>query len=161
MSVTNVVKDPENFTLIVTAEYGVPIDRAWQLVSDPRQFERWWGPPTHPATFVDFDLVLRGALTYYMTAPDGEQFHGVMNVDEVEAPVRLAVTHVFTDSTGAELPDMPTASMIFDFAESEDGTVFTVTNAYGSVEVMEQMQAMGQEEGLKQAMGQIDAIVAG
>jgi uncharacterized protein YndB with AHSA1/START domain len=160
MSVTNVVKDPENFTLIVTADYEVPVERAWQLVSDPRQFERWWGPPTHPATFVDFDLVVRGALTYYMTAPDGEQFHGAMNVDEVEAPVRLAVTHVFTDSTGAEIPGTPTVSMIFDFESSRNGTVFTVTNVYGSLQVMEQMQAMGQEEGLIQAMGQIDAVLA-
>jgi uncharacterized protein YndB with AHSA1/START domain len=161
MSVTKVVKDPENFTMIVTAEYDVPIERAWQLVSDPRQFERWWGPPTHPATFVAFDLVVRGVLTYYMTAPDGEQFHGAMNVDEVEEPVRLAVTHLFTDAAGEELPDMPTASIIFEFEPSRNGTTFTVTNAYGSVEVMEQMQAMGQEEGLKQAMGQIDAVLAG
>jgi uncharacterized protein YndB with AHSA1/START domain len=161
MSVTNVVKDPENFMLIVTAEYPVPVERAWQLVSDPRQFEQWWGPPTYPATFVDFDLVVRGVLTYYMTSPEGERFPGVMNVDEVEAPTRLAVTHVFTDEAWAELPDRPTVSIIFDFAPSATGTIFTVTNAYGSLEVMEQMQAMGQEEGLKQAMGQIDAIVAG
>jgi len=160
VSVTNVVKDPENFMLIVTAEYPVPVERAWQLVSDPRQFERWWGPPTHPATFGDFDLVLRGALRYYMTAPDGEQFHGVMNVDEVDAPSRLAVTHIFTDAAGNEMEGTPTVSIIFDFAVSDTGTVFTVTNAYGSVEVMEQMQAMRQEEGLIQAMGQIDAILA-
>jgi uncharacterized protein YndB with AHSA1/START domain len=161
MSVTNVVKDAENFTLIVTAEYDVPVERAWQLVSDPRQFERWWGPPTYPATFGDFDLVVRGVLRYYMTAPDGEQFHGLMNVDEVEAPSRLAVTHVFTDASGNEMEGTPTASIIFDFAPSGTGTEFTVTNAYGSVEVMEQMQAMGQEEGLIQAMSQIDAILAG
>jgi uncharacterized protein YndB with AHSA1/START domain len=161
VSVTNVVKDPENFTLTVTAEYDVPVERAWQLVSDPRQLEKWWGPPTHPATFVDFDLVVRGALTYYMTAPDGQQFHGLWNVDEIDAPNRLAVTHVFTDATGAELEEMPTASMIFEFTPSERGTVFTVTNAYGSAKVMEHMLGMGQEEGLKQAMGQIDAVLAG
>jgi uncharacterized protein YndB with AHSA1/START domain len=161
MSVTNVEKDVENFTLIVTAEYDVPVDRAWQLVSDPRQLERWWGPPTHPATFVDFDLVVRGALTYYMTAPDGEQFHGVWNVDEVEPPSRLAVTHLFTDASGELLAGMPTSGMIFEFESSDTGTIFTVTNAYGSVEVMEQLLAMGQEEGLKQAMSQIDAILVG
>jgi hypothetical protein len=25
-------------------------------VADPRQLERWWGPPTHPATFTKHDL---------------------------------------------------------------------------------------------------------
>ncbi len=56
MSVTSVVKDTERLTMTVTAEYDVSAERAWQLWADPRQLERWWGPPTYPATVVDHDL---------------------------------------------------------------------------------------------------------
>src|SRR5680860_220913 len=31
-------------------------ERIWEMWSDPRQLERWWGPPSYPATFVDHDL---------------------------------------------------------------------------------------------------------
>ena len=55
MSVTNVQKDTEELTMTFTAEYDVTADRAWQLWADPRQLERWWGPPTYPATFEDHD----------------------------------------------------------------------------------------------------------
>ena len=37
-------------TLTLEAEFDAPPERVWQLWADPRQLERWWGPPTYPAT---------------------------------------------------------------------------------------------------------------
>ena len=56
MTVTNVHKDPDARTMTITAEFDAPVERVWQMWADPRQLERWWGPPTYPATFVDHDL---------------------------------------------------------------------------------------------------------
>ena len=50
MTVTDVRKDPTALTMEIVSEFSAPIDRVWQLLADPRQLERWWGPPTHPAT---------------------------------------------------------------------------------------------------------------
>ena len=52
MTVINVQKDPEHLTFSITAEFDVPVERVWQLWSDPRQLERWWGPPTYPSTVI-------------------------------------------------------------------------------------------------------------
>jgi uncharacterized protein YndB with AHSA1/START domain len=51
-----VQKDPQNLTMTLTAEFEAPPTRVWQLWSDPRQLERWWGPPTYPATVTAHDL---------------------------------------------------------------------------------------------------------
>jgi len=56
MTVTSIVKDPAALTMTITSEFDAPIDRVWSLWEDPRQLERWWGPPTYPATVVDHDL---------------------------------------------------------------------------------------------------------
>ena len=56
MTVTSVQKDPEALTMTITSEYTADVKRVWQLWENPRQLERWWGPPTYPATFVDHDL---------------------------------------------------------------------------------------------------------
>ena len=53
MTVTAVRKDTEKLTLTLDAEFDAPAERIWQLWADPRQLERWWGPPTWPATVVD------------------------------------------------------------------------------------------------------------
>ena len=43
MSVTAVRKDPDQLTMTVDAEFDASPERVWQLWSDPRQLERWWG----------------------------------------------------------------------------------------------------------------------
>ncbi len=50
MSVTSVDKNPDNLTLTLVADFEAAMERVWQLWADPRQLERWWGPPSHPAT---------------------------------------------------------------------------------------------------------------
>ncbi|HET6242794.1 MAG TPA: SRPBCC domain-containing protein, partial [Arthrobacter sp.] len=42
-----------------------------------------------------------------------------------------------------------------------DRTRMTILTTFEAEEQLEQMLAMGMEDGLKQAMGQIDAILAG
>ena len=58
MTVTNVHKDPDALTMAITVELDATVERAWQLWADPRQLERWWGPPGYPATFVDHVLTV-------------------------------------------------------------------------------------------------------
>ena len=67
MSVTHVDKDLDALTLTMTAEFAAPLDAVWQVWADPRKLERWWGPPTHPATFVAHDLRPGGRMHYFMT----------------------------------------------------------------------------------------------
>src|SRR6478609_2440140 len=71
MSFAAVQKHAEALTMKITSEYDAPVERCWQLWADPRQLERWWGPPTYPATFVDHELSTGGGATYYMTGPEG------------------------------------------------------------------------------------------
>jgi uncharacterized protein YndB with AHSA1/START domain len=76
MTVTSVTKDAARLTMSIAVDLDVPVSRAWELWADPRQLERWWGPPTYPATFVDHDLTVGGTCTYFMTGPEGDQPHG-------------------------------------------------------------------------------------
>ena len=161
MSVTSVVKDAERLTMTVTAQYDVTADRAWQLWDDPRQLERWWGPPTYPATVVEHDLRDGGRVTYFMTGPTGDQPHGFWDVVEVEPPRRLVVQDGFADGSGAPIEAMPSTRMRVDVVDREGGGVTaTITSTFASLEAMEQLIAMGMEEGLSQALGQVDAILA-
>jgi len=161
MSVTTVVKDTERFTMTMSTEYDVTAERAWQLWEDPRQLERWWGPPTYPATFVDHDLRPGARVTYFMTGPSGDQPRGFWDVQEVEPPRRLVVQDGFADETWAPLDAMPSNRMVLEIADREGGgVVMTVTSTFASLETMEQLVAMGMEEGMTLAMGQIDAILA-
>ena len=100
MPVLDMTKDPKALTLTMTAAFPKPPERVWQIWADPRQLERWWGPPTYPATFVEHDLRPDGRVTYFMTGPTGDQPRGFWDVLEVEAPRRLVVQDGFADEPG-------------------------------------------------------------
>jgi uncharacterized protein YndB with AHSA1/START domain len=161
MSVTTVVKDAERLTMTVTAEYDVTADRAWQLWGDPRTLERWWGPPTYPATVLDHDLTPGGKVTYCMTGPEGDTHFGFWDVLAVEPPRHLLVSDGFADDSGAPNDSLPQTRMQVAIADrAPSGVVVTIESQFASLEAMEQLIAMGMDEGMRAAMGQIDAILA-
>lgn len=161
MTVTSVVPDPERLTLTFTAEFDVDIARAWQLWSDPRQLERWWGPPTYPATVVEHDLRPGGMVTYFMTGPEGDTPAGLWRVLEVEAPHRLVLEDAFADDQGRPIEGMPTTLTRVRIEErAGGGSTMTIESVFPSLEAMEQLTAMGMVEGMTLAMGQMDALLA-
>jgi uncharacterized protein YndB with AHSA1/START domain len=161
MTVQNVHKDPEARTMTITAEFDAPLDRVWQLWADPRLLERWWGPPTYPATFEEHDLTPGGRVTYYMTGPDGDRPRGWWRVLAVEAPHRLEFEDGFADDSGQPVDDLPVSTVRVTLSEPAAGrTRMELASAFASLEDMERILAMGAEEGLTEALGQIDALLA-
>jgi uncharacterized protein YndB with AHSA1/START domain len=162
MTVTAVNKDPHALTMTLDAEFDASPERVWQLWSDPRQLERWWGPPTYPATFTKHDLTPGSRVEYHMTGPEGDQPRGYWEVQEVDPPHSLAVRDGFANDDGSPNTDMPTGEMRVTIEEIGPGrTRMSILSIFPSTEVMEQLLAMGQEEGMTLAVGQIDAILAG
>ncbi len=161
MTVTSVRKDPELLTMTVVAEYDVTADRAWELWNDPRQLERWWGPPTYPATVVDHDLTVGGTVTYFMTGPMGDRPRGWWRILEVEPPRLLVLEDGFADDADQPIAGMPVMVMRVRLDDRPAGGVtMTMETTFPSLAAMEQLIAMGMEVGLQQAMGQIDDILA-
>ena len=161
MTVTDVRKDLTALTMRVASEWDALIARVWQLWADPRKLERWWGPPTYPATVVEHDLRPGGKVSYFMTSPEGEQYHGWWKVNAVDEPHRLDLEDGFADAEGNPDDAMPTSQFTVTFTELPSGaTSMLIETRFPSREAMDQMIEMGMEEGLAAAMGQIPAILA-
>ena len=161
MTVTAVRKDPQALTMTLDAEFDASVDRVWQLWADPRQLERWWGPPTYPATFTKHDLTPGSRVEYHMTGPEGDQPKGYWDIVEADAPRRLVYRDGFRNDDGSPNTDFPVTEGVVTIEEVETGrTRMSIKSIYPSTEAMEQYLAMGMEEGLTEAVGQIDAILA-
>lgn len=162
MTVVSVDKNPAELTMTITSEFAAPVERVWQIWQDPRQLERWWGPPTYPATVVDHDLAPGGAVNYFMTGPQGDKHHGWWRVIAVDPPHLLEFKDGFSDENGQPDDGMPTVVMQVRLASSSPGTTtMTLVSTFPSTEAMEQILAMGAEEGVILAQGQIDGLLAG
>ena len=160
MSVTSVDKDPEALTMTVTADLDATVERAWQLWADPRQFERWWGPPGYPATVVDHDLTPGGRVNYFMTGPEGDKHAGYWQITSVDEPRSISFVDGFADLDFNPNPAMPVSTNVYTFAEHDGGTRAVFVSSYESAEALQQVLDMGIVEGASLAINQIDDLVA-
>jgi uncharacterized protein YndB with AHSA1/START domain len=160
MSVIRVEKDFDSLSLILVADFEAPIERVWQLWADPRQLERWWGPPTYPATVEKHDLVARGEVAYVMTGPEGEKSRGWWRVTSVNAPTSLEFTDGFANQDGTPNAEMPTTAVQMRLTEHDGGTRMELRFAFDSIEYMEQLERRGAFEVFPQSVGQMDALLA-
>jgi len=162
MTVTAVRRDEGSLTLTITAEYEAPPARVWELWADPRLLERWWGPPTYPATVVDHDIASGGSVSYYMTGPEGDRHWGWWRVTSSDAPWVLVFEDGFADDTGAPDPGMPVTTARVSLERTDGGgTRMVIESTFASLEAMERLVSMGMEEGMRAALGQTDEVLAG
>jgi uncharacterized protein YndB with AHSA1/START domain len=162
MTVTDVRTDRDARTITIASEFDAEVDKVWQLWADPRLLERWWGPPGYPATFVDLELTPGGKAAYYMTSPEGEQYHGWWRVSSVDAPKRLTYVDGFAHADGSPNDDLPTSDVEVTIEEISPGrTRMTIESTTGSEEAFDHLISMQAIEGMKQALGQIDDLLAG
>jgi uncharacterized protein YndB with AHSA1/START domain len=161
VTVTAVHKDPARLTMTLTAEFEATPERVWDLWADPRQLERWWGPPAYPATFTRHDLRVGSRVEYHMTGPSGDQPHGYWDILEADPPRSLVFRDGFANDDGTPNEDFPrTEGRVRIEAIDGHHTRMFIESRFPTAEALEQLLAMGMEQGLTEAVGQIDAILA-
>ncbi len=160
MPITSVDRDTSALTLTVVADFAAPLRRLWEAYVDPRQLERFWGPPTWPATFTRHDAAVGGRSAYTMKGPDGGTSSGYWEWLSVEPLKSFEVRDGFASPDGEPNPEMPSMRMQFVFEETTDGSRVTTTTYFSSLADLEQLLEMGMEEGLREAMGQMDTVLA-
>ena len=161
MPVTDVTHDLDARTLTITARFAAPVERVWQVYADPRQLEQVFGPPSHPATFVDHELAPGGKANYFMTSPEGEKYYGYWRITSVDEPKGFAFEDGFAlDDAFTPNRDLPVSQNTYAFAEVDGGTEAVFTSVYASAEGLQQVLDMGVVEGASSAINQIDDLLA-
>lgn len=160
MSVTSVDKDFDNLTITVIADFDASVEQVWQLWADPRKLERWWGPPSYPATVQDHDLTPGGTVTYFMTSPEGEKYHGWWRINAVNPPTSLEIIDGFAHPDGTPNTEMPISTMTMRLTEHDGRTRMEIRSVHDTREQMDKLIEMGALEGMRAAVNQIDDLLA-
>lgn len=156
MPLTSLTKDPATLSLTVVGDYAVSRQRLWDAFADPRQLERFWGPPDYPATFTRHDFRVGGRAEYYLALPEGQKWHGAWKFTVVNP---IDAFEALDGDDNADDADMP-AGMVFRFEATAAGSRLTIVTRFSSVEAMAQT-IPGMEQGLRAAMPQLDALLDG
>jgi uncharacterized protein YndB with AHSA1/START domain len=161
MPVTSVTTDLSALTMTLVAEFPVPVERLWHAFTDPRQLERFWGPPGWPATFTHHDFAVGGHALYVMTSPEGEKSGGRWEFQRIDSTRGFEVLDGFALDDGSANPDLPTMRVAFDFEGTGQGSRLTSTTFFSTEADLERLTAMGMVEGATMAINQLDTVLHG
>ncbi len=159
MTVLNTVKDPDKLTMTMVAQFDASPEQVWEVWQDARKLERWWGPPTYPATFTRHELVVGGQSRYFMTGPAGEKSRGWWRIDGIDRPRGIEFANGLAGEDGEPTPEIEPMAGRMVLEEQDGGTRMTVVTTFTDVEQMQKMLSMGMQEGMAAAIGQIDALL--
>ena len=140
----------EDLSMTMVAEFDAAPERLWNLWEDPRQLERWWGPAPYPATFTRYEFEPGGQCRYCMTGPEDFEHYGWWRMDAIDAPHRIEFADGLVGDDGEPVPGLEQIERRRDVrAASAHGTRMTVLTQFADTEQMEQMIAVGMEQGMR------------
>jgi len=160
MTVISTDKDVDNLSLTLVADFDADQDRVWEVWEDARKLERWWGPPTFPATFTRHDFFVGGESRYFMTGPAGETPRGWWRIDAIDKPRRLEFANGLAGEDGEPMAGVEPMSGYVTFEAIHGGTRMTAVTQFVDAAQMEAMLGMGMAEGMTQAVAQIDGLLS-
>ena len=160
MTVITTTKDVEALTLTLVAEFEASPAQVWEVWEDPRKLERWWGPPTFPATFTRHDFFIGGESSYFMTGPAGETPRGWWRIEAIDKPHRLDFANGLAGDDGEPALGVEPMSGYVTFEATTGGTRMTAVTRFTDTAQMETMLDMGMQEGMTQAIQQIDDLLS-
>jgi uncharacterized protein YndB with AHSA1/START domain len=135
-------------TLTVHAQLATYLDRAWQLWSDPRLLEQWWGPLGSAAPVLEHDLTPGGRVVAShrdQDGPEGEH-RAEWRVATVEVPERL------------ELHDSA-QRIVVRSQPVQEGVAMSVAVTYADEPSLETALSGGAKDRLVEALARVDALL--
>jgi uncharacterized protein YndB with AHSA1/START domain len=159
MTVITSSTNAEDLSMTMVAEFDAAPERLWDLWEDPRKLERWWGPPTYPATFTRYEFEPGGQCRYYMTGPDDSKHYGWWRIESIDGPHRIEFTNGLAGDDGEPVSGVEPMGGVVTFECIGSGTRMTVLTQFVDTEQMEKMIERGMEQGMRQAIGQIDPLL--
>ena len=84
----------------------------FEMMTEPAELARWWGPRGFTTPEVELDLAVGGAYRLNMQPPDGDLFHLAGEFQEIDPPRRLVYTFRWEEPTADDVPTVVTLELM-------------------------------------------------
>jgi uncharacterized protein YndB with AHSA1/START domain len=85
------------FTLELRAALSASPARAFDLLTDPVEIPKWWGPHGFTTPEIELDLRVGGSYRFTMQPPEGDAFHLGGEFTTIDPGTRLAYTFIWEE----------------------------------------------------------------
>lgn len=154
------IKDTD---IVITREFAAPRQLVWDVWTQPKHIEKWFGPKEWNTKVESLDFRVGGRANYAMTGPDGipHRFGGVFK--EIVPIERLVTTDEWGEGIeesmkGVDLPQGMIVTALFD--DLGERTKLTLITSHPTLEEKKKHEAMGVVDGWNSSFEKMDEYLA-
>jgi uncharacterized protein YndB with AHSA1/START domain len=142
--------------IVTSRTFDGPRRIVFEAWTRPELVRRWWAPRSHGVTVAACEADVRpgGRYRYVLRREGGDELAFSGRYTEVTPPARLVYTQVFEPFPDAEV------TVTVTFEEHEGKTRLVSHERYPSPEARAGALASGMEHGMREALDQLDELVA-
>ncbi len=98
----------EHEALVIERVFEAPVEKVWQVWTDPDQIKKWWGPRGFTVPSIKNDFRVGGRYLYCMHGPVGTEFDkdfwSTGEYREIVPRQKIVATDSFADEQGNKVP---------------------------------------------------------
>ena len=140
--------------VIITRIFNAPPELMYQLWTDAKHLEKWWGPKGFTAPLVDLETYPGGNMRIDMQGPDGTIYPGAGKYIELKETELIVFMIYVKDNDGKLL--FETMNRITFAKEGDSKTLITVTATARKIRPEGLPYIGGMNEGWKQTLDKLD-----
>lgn len=156
---TIVTKDVTAKKITVSREFNAPVSLVWRAYTDSEILDQWWGPSPWKAKTKSMDFREGGQWLYVMTGPENEAHWSLLQYQKINTEKDFSAKDAFCDENGNINTEMPGSEWFNRFIKTDNGTEVVAELSFETREQMDQLIKMGFEEGFKQGLEQLEALL--
>ena len=149
--------------IVITREFAAPRQLVWDVWTEPKHVEKWFGPKGFTTRVESVDFNIGGNWRYVMVGPDGTEYPAVGVFREIVPIEKIVSTDDFGDGfeeshPGMDLPQGMVVTTLFDDMGAR--TKLTIIVAHPTVEDRKKHEAMGVVDGWNSSLDKMDEYLA-
>jgi len=159
MTATQQSKETE---IVINREFTAPRQLVWDVWTQPKHIEKWFGPKGFDTRVEKFDFKVGGRATYVMVGPDGKEYPGTGVYKEIVPIEKIVTTDEFGEGFEESHPDMDlpqgmVTTALFD--DLSDKTKLTLIISHPTVEDRKKHEAMGVVDGWNSSLDKANEYI--
>jgi uncharacterized protein YndB with AHSA1/START domain len=156
---TEIVKDLEAKSIVVSRELSAPLADVWRAYTEPELLDQWWGPAPWRAETKTMNFSPGGYWLYAMVSPENERHWARMNYLAIDHHRSFAMEDAFCDEKGIVSIELPVSTGQMIFTATANGTRVDFRMTYSTEDALRKIVEMGFAEGITACLDQLEALL--
>jgi len=144
-------------SVFITKEFAAELPLVWDAFTTAEMLDQWWAPKPWVSKTKKMEFKEGGRRFYAMVSPEGHEGWQIQDYISINPKTHFKYFSVFADKD--ENPHPTGSTWDLNFSELNGITTVRITIHNESLERMEQMIAMGFQEGFTMTLTELETLL--